>query len=214
MPRAAGWTALVVAMTFAVFSIGTAAAADGDPISAPTSATIGTGLLMDEYPGPPDTGFTDLTLPFFGVISNDNPACRVKRPYDLGWLDENGELEALSGGTASADGHWEAALSGEPPHPMKMAIYVPAKQVQVEGSTVRCEEVTSASIPFDHRNFTPCALARAEKRGYPLAIRRERQGLQKVLKRRDYEAAEQIRETLREYRSLRAGIFNAPRKRC
>jgi hypothetical protein len=116
--------------------------------------------------------------------------------------------------TVEADGHWGFGLSGEPPHPMAIVVRVPAKQVRAGGLTVRCEEVTSTSVPMDHRDYTPCALARAEKRGYPLAIRRERQGLHKVLKRQDYEAAEQIRKTLREYGALREGIFDAVRKRC
>jgi hypothetical protein len=204
-------TALTIS-TFVAFSIGTAVA--GEVTSAPTSATIKKGLLVDEYPGPPKPGFTDLIMPFSGLISSVNPGCRVKRPYEIGRIEADGEYVEMGATTVGADGHWEFGLAGEPPFPMAIVVHVPAKQVQAEGSIIRCEEVMSTSVPDDHRDFTPCALARAEKRGYPLAIRRERQGLHKVLKHGDEEAAKRIRKTLREYRALRDGIFDAVRRRC
>jgi hypothetical protein len=194
--------------------VGRADAAEGDLVSAPTTATIKKGLLVDEYPGPPKPGFTDLTMPFTGLISSTNPACRVKRPFEIGRIENDGEYVEMGATTVDGDGRWGFGLSGEPPQSMAIVVRVPAKQVEAEGLTIRCEEVTSMSVPLDHRDFTPCALARAEMRGYPMAIRRERQGLRKVLRRRDYEAAEEIRKTLREYRALHDGIFEAVRKRC
>lgn len=205
--------ASIIALAFALFA-GRAVAAEGELVSAPTTATIKKGLLVDEYPGPPKPGFTDLTMPFTGLISSPNPACRVKRPFEIGRIETDSEYVEMGSTTVNADGHWGFGLSGEPPQSMAIVVHVPAKRVEVEGSTIRCEEVTSTSVPLDHRDFTACLLARAEKRGYPLAIRRELQGLHKVLKRRDYEAATEIRKTLREYRALRGSIFEAVRKRC
>jgi hypothetical protein len=202
-----------LAMALASVAVGTAGAAEGELVSAPTTATIEKGLLVDEYPGPPDPGFTDLIMPFSGRISSSNPACRVKRPYEIGRIESDGEYVEMGSTTVAAMGHWEFGLAGEPPQPMAIVVHVPAKRVEAAGATIRCEEVTSTSVPFDSRDFTPCLLARAEKRGYPLAIRRERQGLRKALKRGDEEAVATIRSNLREDRTLRDSIFEAPRKR-
>jgi hypothetical protein len=206
--------ATIITLAFASASIGIAEAAEGELASAPTTATIEKGLLVDEYPGPPKPGFTDLTMPFTGLISSPSPACRVKRRFEIGRIETDNEYVEMGATTVSGDGHWEFGLSGEPPQAMAIVVHVPAKRVEAEGSAIRCEEVTSTSVPLDHRDFTSCLLARAEKRGYPLAIRRERQGLHRVLKRGDNEAATGFRKTLREYRALRASIFEAVRKRC
>jgi hypothetical protein len=156
------------------------AAAAAEEIAVPTTATINKGRLVDIYPGSPPPGSTDLITPFSGKISTGNPACRIRRPYQLGKVEPDGEFNWVGATTAEASGKWSFGLAGEPPEPMSIAIRVLPKTTVRGGTTYLCEEAISSTVPFDESDFTSCLIARAELRGYLPGVRRLKREIRAV----------------------------------
>lgn len=205
--------ALFALVTVVAFSPGSAVSAAAESVAIPTTVTISKGKLIDEYPGPPPPGTTDLDMPFYGRISPSSPACRVRRPYELGRIEE-GEFVPMGSTTVSVSGKWVFGLAGEPPKPMAVAVRVPPKTTVSNGVSYRCEEAISSTVSFDENDFTPCLLARAEQRGYLPAVRRTKQELRRAEATNQDDLAAAMRRRLRDYRARHGSIERAVRNRC
>ncbi len=193
------------------------AGAAAEEVAVPTTATINKGLLVDEYPGPPLPGTTDLTMPFFGKISTSNPACRIRRPYQLGKVEPDGEFNWVGATTARASGKWSFGLSGEPEDPMSIAVRVLPKTTVREGTTYLCEEAISSTVPFDERDFTPCLIARAELRGYLPGVRRlkrEIRAIKATANPEEMARKRQLEKRLKDFQAQHDSIQRAAQNGC
>lgn len=207
--------AVIVLLTILALAAVTSGQVAAESIQAvPTTATIRKGLLQDERPGPPLPGSTDLSLPFYGKIASESPACRIRRAYDLGSINPNGEFQEIGGTTVPASGKWIFGLAGEPEEPLSVAIRVPPRRTTYKGTSYLCEETISAPISMDRRDFTPCKLARAASRGYGPAIREAKRNLRRAESGHDEEGTRYYRGLLKKFRSYLPGIKDAVQKRC
>jgi hypothetical protein len=214
--RKASFTLLAFLMVVA-FSSGPATSTAAESIAIPTTVTINKGKLIDDYPGSRPHGITDLSMPFYGQISVPNPACQVPRPYELGRVEE-GKFVSMGFWVRStapaATGKWVSGLTGIPPRPMAVAVRVPPKTTVSSGVSYRCEEAISSTVQFDKNDFTPCLLARAEQRGYPLAIRQTKQELRRAEVAGWDDLAAAWRQRLRDFRARHDDIKRAVESRC
>lgn len=206
--------ALVGLLALAILAGVPGGAAAVDEVVVPTTATINKGPLIDEYPGPPPPGTADLEMPFFGKISTSHPACRIRRPYQLGRVEPDGEFTWLGATTVKESGKWRFGLVGEPPEPMSMAVRVLPKTTVYEGTTYRCEEVISSTVPFDKSDFTPCLIARAEQRGYLPGIRTLKQQIRRAKANNLDELVRVYRKRLKDFRAQHDNIKRAVQNRC
>lgn len=193
---------------------GASEAIAAEPIVVSTTATINKGKLIDEYPGPPPPGSTDLDLPFFGRISSDHPACRIRRSYDLGRIEPDGEFVPIGSTTVPPSGKWTFGLAGRISRPYYIAIRVKPRDTVYHGVAYRCEEVTSDTVTEDASDFTPCKRARAAKRGYAPAIRSTKRIIRQAEARNDNATAHAYRRRLKEFKSHRRSIWRAVKTRC
>lgn len=209
-----GSITLAVIAVLAALAMTAGSVMAAEPITVPTVATIHKGLLIDEYPGPPPKGTTDLVLPFYGKIVPEDPACRVRRKYELGKIEADGEFSAIGITTVPESGKWTFGLAGEVPRQFSVAVRVPSRQVTYKGALYQCGEAISASVIENKDDFTPCDLARAAKRGYGPAIRTTKQNLRKAEARHDEDTTRAYREQLEKFRSYLPSIERAVKNRC
>jgi hypothetical protein len=191
--------------------------AAAEEIAVPTTATINKGQLVDIYPGTPPPGSTDLIVPFSGKISTSDPACRIRRPYQLGKVEPDGEFNWVGATTAEASGKWNFGLAGEPPKPMSIAIRVLPKTTVREGTTYLCEEAISSTVPFGASDFTPCLIARAELRGYLPGVRRLKREIREIKATTNPEELarrRRLEKRLKDFRAQHDGIQRTAQNRC
>jgi hypothetical protein len=203
-------------LTVGLAGVASAAEAGAAPAGTvvPTEVTIRKDPPVDSWPGPPLTaGTTDLSTTFHGTIAAGRPACRTGRTFKLGKIETGDEFVWLEKSRA-ASGSWSGGLAGEPEEALQIAVEIPAKVVVEGGTSYECGAALSASIPFDPAEFTACVLARAEERGYPLALRRTRQYIRQARAEGDEAEVALWTERLRYVRGMRAEIEQAVERRC
>lgn len=205
------------ALLFALIAAAVPAGAAAEEIAVPTTATINKGRLADIYPGPPPPGSTDLITPFSGKIATSDPACQVRRPYQLGKVEPDGEFDWVGATTAEASGKWRFGLAGEPPAPMSIAIRVLPRTVVRGATTYHCEEMISSTVPFDERDFTPCLIARAELRGYLPGVRRLKREIRQAKGAKSPEELarkRQLEKRLKDFQAQHDNIQRAAQNGC
>lgn len=205
---------LLVLLTCTVMLLAAVAATAADTVTVPTTATITKGKLIDEYPGPPPRGSTDLDLPFFGVISSESPACRLPRKYEIGKIESSGEFTSIGGTTAPKTGKWTFGLYGKISEPMSVAVRVLPRRTTYQGASYLCEEVISPSVAEDKNDFTPCKVARAGKRGYTPAIRTTRRLIREAKAHNNEKDAAIYRRQLKRFQRYWPSIKRAVQRRC
>jgi hypothetical protein len=201
-------------------------AATTDAVVVPTTATIFEGKLIDRIPGPPSNRLgptprpNGVSVPFYGRVSSEHPACAVRRTYEFGSyvgshrsFISNEELSFGSPGPVPEGGKWHTELESTWSDPIHFAIRVLPKETVYKGVSYHCEEAVSPEVVVGRSDFSPCKLALAAKRGYVPAVRLMKRLLHQA-EAHNWPVAHRYREELKKYRNYWPAIKQAATQRC